>query len=85
MPEKDRVRGWKSTEWMNPKAVEFAKKFSEEVFGVLFSVLLLLTIAMELAMPFVIRYAIAPGFAGCSNGSFAAALPASAETIGMNL
>jgi putative peptidoglycan lipid II flippase len=41
-----------------------AKKFSEEVFGVLFSVLLLLTIAMELAMPFVIRYAIAPGFAG---------------------
>jgi putative peptidoglycan lipid II flippase len=40
-----------------------AKKFSEEVFGVLFSVLLLLTIAMELAMPFVIRYAIAPGFA----------------------
>ena len=40
-----------------------AKKFSEEVFGVLFSVLLLLTIAMELAMPLVIRYAIAPGFA----------------------
>ena len=40
-----------------------AKKFSEEVFGVLFSVLLLLTIAMELAMPFVIRHAIAPGFA----------------------
>ena len=40
-----------------------AKKFSEEVFGVLFTVLLLLTIAMELAMPLVIRYAIAPGFA----------------------
>jgi putative peptidoglycan lipid II flippase len=40
-----------------------AKKFSEEVFGVLFSILLVLTIAMELAMPFVIRYAIAPGFA----------------------
>lgn len=40
-----------------------ARKFSEEVFGVLFSVLLLLTIAMELAMPLVIRYAIAPGFA----------------------
>ncbi len=43
--------------------VDGAKKFSEEVFGVLFTVLLLLTIAMELAMPFVIRYAIAPGFA----------------------
>jgi len=40
-----------------------AKKFSEEVFGVLFSILLVLTILMELAMPFVIRYAIAPGFA----------------------
>ncbi|MEW9806374.1 murein biosynthesis integral membrane protein MurJ [Mesorhizobium sp. ZMM04-5] len=40
-----------------------AKKFSEEVFGVLFSILLVLTIAMELAMPFVIRYGIAPGFA----------------------
>ncbi|MBX3582360.1 MAG: murein biosynthesis integral membrane protein MurJ [Rhizobiaceae bacterium] len=43
--------------------LEGAKKFSEEVFGVLFTVLLFLTIAMELAMPFVIRYAIAPGFA----------------------
>ena len=40
-----------------------AKKFSEEVFGVLFTILLLLTIAMELAMPFVIRSGIAPGFA----------------------
>ena len=40
-----------------------AKKFSEEVFGVLFTVLMVLTIAMELAMPFLIRYAIAPGFA----------------------
>ncbi|MGE0503580.1 MAG: murein biosynthesis integral membrane protein MurJ [Rhizobiaceae bacterium] len=40
-----------------------AKKFSEEVFGVLFTVLIALTIVMELAMPFVIRYAIAPGFA----------------------
>jgi putative peptidoglycan lipid II flippase len=43
--------------------VEGARKFSEEVFGVLFTILLVLTIAMELAMPFVIRYAIAPGFA----------------------
>lgn len=43
--------------------VEGARKFSEEVFGALFGVLVVLTIAMELAMPFVIRYAIAPGFA----------------------
>ena len=43
--------------------VDGARKFSEEVFGVLFTVLLPLTIAMELAMPFLIRYAIAPGFA----------------------
>ena len=43
--------------------VEGAKKFSEEVFGVLFTILTVLTIVMELAMPFVIRYAIAPGFA----------------------
>ena len=33
--------------------VEGAKRFSEEVFGVLFSVLLVLTIAMELAMPLI--------------------------------
>lgn len=43
--------------------IEGAKKFSEEVFGVLFGILIVLTIIMELAMPFVIRYAIAPGFA----------------------
>lgn len=43
--------------------IDGAKRFSEEVFGVLFSVLLVLTIAMELAMPLIIRYAIAPGFA----------------------
>lgn len=42
---------------------EGAKRFSEEVFGVLFSVLLLLTIAMELAMPLLVRWIIAPGFA----------------------
>lgn len=40
-----------------------ARKFSEEVFGVLFTILLLLTVAMELAMPFVISNLIAPGFA----------------------
>ncbi|MFB2549874.1 murein biosynthesis integral membrane protein MurJ [Ensifer soli] len=41
-----------------------AKRFSEEVFGVLFSVLLILTILMELAMPLLVMTIIAPGFAG---------------------
>jgi len=41
-----------------------AKRFSEEVFGVLFSALIVLTIAMELAMPFLVSTIIAPGFAG---------------------
>ncbi|EBW2353144.1 murein biosynthesis integral membrane protein MurJ [Salmonella enterica subsp. enterica serovar Enteritidis] len=40
-----------------------ARRFSEEVFGVLFSVLLALTILMELAMPLIIAYGVAPGFA----------------------
>ncbi|ARQ56524.1 murein biosynthesis integral membrane protein MurJ [Rhizobium sophoriradicis] len=40
-----------------------AKRFSEEVFGVLFSVLLLITIVMELCMPLLVRFVIAPGFA----------------------
>ncbi len=39
-----------------------AKRFSEEVFGVLFTVLMLLTIGMELAMPFIVQTIIAPGF-----------------------
>jgi len=43
--------------------VDGAKRFSEEVFGVLFSVLLVLTIAMELAMPLIVRFIVAPGFA----------------------
>ena len=43
--------------------IEGARKFSEEVFGVLFTILLGLTIAMELAMPLVMRHGIAPGFA----------------------
>jgi putative peptidoglycan lipid II flippase len=43
--------------------MEGARRFSEEVFGVLFGILLVLTVAMELAMPFVIRNLIAPGFA----------------------
>lgn len=43
--------------------VDGAKRFSEEVFGVLFTVLLTLTIVMQLSMPLLVRYAIAPGFA----------------------
>ena len=46
------------------QGVEGAKRFSEEVFGVLFSVLMLITIAMELAMPWLVDWIIAPGFAG---------------------
>ncbi|WP_019172087.1 murein biosynthesis integral membrane protein MurJ [Pseudaminobacter salicylatoxidans] len=42
---------------------EGAKRFSEEVFGVLFTTLLALTIVMELAMPLLVRFLIAPGFA----------------------
>ncbi|MFC5384800.1 murein biosynthesis integral membrane protein MurJ [Aquamicrobium segne] len=43
--------------------VEGARRFSEEVFGVLFSILMVLTILMELAMPLLVRTIIAPGFA----------------------
>ncbi len=43
--------------------IDGAKRFSEEVFGVLFSVLLLITIMMELCMPLLVRFVIAPGFA----------------------
>jgi putative peptidoglycan lipid II flippase len=43
--------------------VDGAKRFSEEVFGVLFTALLAITIVMELSMPLLVRYAIAPGFA----------------------
>src|SRR5690606_11913742 len=42
--------------------VDGAKRFSEEVFGVLFAILMGLTILMELAMPFLVRTIIAPGF-----------------------
>ncbi|WP_075290989.1 murein biosynthesis integral membrane protein MurJ [Pararhizobium arenae] len=42
--------------------VEGAKRFSEEVLGVLFTVLLLITIVMELAMPWLVSWIIAPGF-----------------------
>jgi len=40
-----------------------ARRFSEEVFGVLFTVLTAITIAMELAMPLLVATVIAPGFA----------------------
>jgi putative peptidoglycan lipid II flippase len=40
-----------------------ARRFSEEVFGVLFAILLALTILMELSMPLLVRTIIAPGFA----------------------
>ncbi len=42
--------------------VEGAKRFSEEVFGVLFSALMLITIGMQLAMPWLVDWIIAPGF-----------------------
>jgi putative peptidoglycan lipid II flippase len=44
--------------------MEGAKRFSEEVFGVLFTVLLAITVVMELAMPLLMRTIIAPGFEG---------------------
>lgn len=42
--------------------MEGAKRFSEEVFGVLFTILMALTILMELSMPLIVRTVIAPGF-----------------------
>ncbi|HET7412014.1 MAG TPA: murein biosynthesis integral membrane protein MurJ, partial [Pararhizobium sp.] len=42
--------------------IDGAKRFSEEVFGVLFTVLLGLTIVMELVMPVLVETIIAPGF-----------------------
>lgn len=42
--------------------MEGARRFSEEVFGVLFTVLMALTIIMELSMPLIVRTVIAPGF-----------------------
>ncbi|AJY47360.1 murein biosynthesis integral membrane protein MurJ [Martelella endophytica] len=44
--------------------LEGAKRFSEQVFGVLFSALFVITLVMELAMPLIVRFIIAPGFAG---------------------
>lgn len=43
---------------------EGAKRFSEEVFGVLFTALIVLTLAMELSMPILVSTVVAPGFAG---------------------
>jgi putative peptidoglycan lipid II flippase len=42
--------------------IDGAKRFSEEVFGVLFTVLLIVTVVMEVAMPLLVRTVIAPGF-----------------------
>jgi len=44
------------------EGMEGARRFGEEVFGVLFSILLVLTIAMELTMPLLVTYIVAPGF-----------------------
>ncbi|OJU88509.1 MAG: murein biosynthesis integral membrane protein MurJ [Shinella sp. 65-6] len=44
------------------QGMDGARRFSEEVFGVLFTVLMVLTIAMELSMPFLVRTVVAPGF-----------------------
>ena len=44
------------------EGMDGAKRFSEEVFGVLFTVLIALTIVMELSMPLLVSTIIAPGF-----------------------
>jgi len=44
------------------EGMEGARRFGEEVFGVLFSILLVLTLVMELSMPLLVTYIIAPGF-----------------------
>ncbi|GLS29900.1 putative peptidoglycan lipid II flippase [Mesorhizobium albiziae] len=44
------------------EGMDGAKRFSEEVFGVLFTVLIALTILMELSMPLLVSTIIAPGF-----------------------
>lgn len=62
--------------------MEGARRFSEEVFGVLFTVLLFLTIAMELTMPFIVSKLIAPGFADDPKSSaIPSCLPASCSPI----
>lgn len=48
---------------IDANGLDGARRFSAEVFGVLFTVLLGLTILMELAMPLLVRTVIAPGFA----------------------
>ena len=54
--------------------VDGARRFSEEVFGVLFTVLLALTIVMEFAMPVLVATVIAPGFVD-EPGKFELAVP----------
>jgi len=41
-----------------------ARRFSQEVFAVLFTILLALTILMQISMPFLVATIIAPGFVG---------------------
>lgn len=41
--------------------IDGAKRFSSEVFGVLFTALLILTIIMEFSMPFLVSTVVAPG------------------------
>lgn len=43
--------------------MDSARRFSEEVFGVLFSVLIALTLLMQLSMPVLVATIIAPGYA----------------------
>ncbi len=45
------------------QGLDGARRFSEEVFGVLFTVLLGLTILMQLSMPILVSTIVAPGFA----------------------
>jgi putative peptidoglycan lipid II flippase len=54
--------------------IDGAKRFSEEVFGVLFTVLTALTILMELSMPFLVSTIVAPGFDNPDKFALATAL-----------
>ena len=44
------------------KGMEGARRFSEEVFSVLFTILIVLTILMQLSMPLLVATIVAPGF-----------------------
>lgn len=67
--------------------MEGARRFSEEVFGVLFTVLLVLTIVMELSMPLLVETIIAPGFTSVPTRMmplWSRFLSASSPTFGMS-